>query len=207
MASDRIHADYLGIGQNHAYLDLVSKPLSVGTHMDYGLNARSGSGDRAAIYPCRCSRNRLWPLSGKRQAVLTKLQELGGDAVFLAADLCDRETATRLVPDSIGHFARLDIPVNNAQGIPPLLELTDPRTYHDLKVALQSGLLRLSGQRACIGRGIAECLVASGAALSVLRKRVTVGQGHDAPRGRSFANRHRTPEQTARFKEGTCLIW
>jgi NAD(P)-dependent dehydrogenase (short-subunit alcohol dehydrogenase family) len=76
----------------------------------------------------------------KGEAVLAELRELGGDAIFLAADLSDREDATRLVEDTIAHFGRLDVLVNNAQITPSLIEVTDLRTDEYLRTALASGL-------------------------------------------------------------------
>ena len=76
----------------------------------------------------------------KGESVLVELRELGGDASFLAADLCDRDAATKLVHDTFAHFGRLDVLVNNAQITPPLVEVTDLRTDEHLDTALQSGL-------------------------------------------------------------------
>jgi NAD(P)-dependent dehydrogenase (short-subunit alcohol dehydrogenase family) len=76
----------------------------------------------------------------KGEAVLAELRELGGDAIFLQADLCDREAATRLVNDAAGHFGGLDVLVNNAQIVPPLAEAIDPLTDGYLHTAIQSGL-------------------------------------------------------------------
>ena len=56
----------------------------------------------------------------KGERVVAALRELGGDAIFLQADLCDRVAAMRLVDDAAAHFGRLDILVNNAQLVPPL---------------------------------------------------------------------------------------
>ena len=76
----------------------------------------------------------------KGERVLAELRELGGDAIFLQADLCDREAATKLVTDAVAHFGRLDVLVNNAQIVPPLAEATDPQTDGYIDTALQSGL-------------------------------------------------------------------
>jgi NAD(P)-dependent dehydrogenase (short-subunit alcohol dehydrogenase family) len=76
----------------------------------------------------------------KGESVLAELRELGGDASFLAADLCDRDAATKLVHDTFAHFGRLDVLVNNAQITPPLVEVTGLRTDEYLDTALQSGL-------------------------------------------------------------------
>jgi NAD(P)-dependent dehydrogenase (short-subunit alcohol dehydrogenase family) len=76
----------------------------------------------------------------KGAAVLNELREIGGDAIFLSADLCDRDAATKLVQDSVARFGRLDVLVNNAQITPPLVEMVDPRTDEYLDTALESGL-------------------------------------------------------------------
>jgi NAD(P)-dependent dehydrogenase (short-subunit alcohol dehydrogenase family) len=76
----------------------------------------------------------------KGESVLAELRELGGDATFLAADLCDRDAATRLVHDTFAHFGRLDVLVNNAQITPPLVEVMDLHTDEYLDTALRSGL-------------------------------------------------------------------
>jgi NAD(P)-dependent dehydrogenase (short-subunit alcohol dehydrogenase family) len=76
----------------------------------------------------------------KGEAVLAELRELGGDAIFLQADLCDREAATKLIIDAAEHFGRLDVLVNNAQIVPPLAEATDPLTDGYIDTALRSGL-------------------------------------------------------------------
>jgi NAD(P)-dependent dehydrogenase (short-subunit alcohol dehydrogenase family) len=76
----------------------------------------------------------------KGERVVAALRELGGEAMFLQADLCDRSAARRLVDDAAAHFGRLDILVNNAQVVPPLEEATSPRTDEHLQVALASGL-------------------------------------------------------------------
>jgi NAD(P)-dependent dehydrogenase (short-subunit alcohol dehydrogenase family) len=78
--------------------------------------------------------------ASKGASVLAELRELGGDAIFLAADLCDRDAATKLVRDTVEHFGRLDVLVNNAQITPPLVEVTDLRTDEYLGTALDSGL-------------------------------------------------------------------
>ena len=72
--------------------------------------------------------------------MLAELRELGGDAIFLAADLCDRDAATKLIQETVAQFGRLDVLVNNAQITPPLVEAADLRTDEYLGIALQSGL-------------------------------------------------------------------
>lgn len=78
--------------------------------------------------------------SEKGEKVVAALRQLGGDAIFLQADLCARSAAMRLVDDAAAHFGRLDILVNNAQIVPPLEEATSPRTDDHLQIALASGL-------------------------------------------------------------------
>jgi NAD(P)-dependent dehydrogenase (short-subunit alcohol dehydrogenase family) len=76
----------------------------------------------------------------KGERVAAALRELGGEALFLEADLSKRDRATGLVDDTVAHFGRLDILVNNAQLTPPLVEAVDPQTDDYLQVALSSGL-------------------------------------------------------------------
>jgi NAD(P)-dependent dehydrogenase (short-subunit alcohol dehydrogenase family) len=76
----------------------------------------------------------------KGERVVAALRDLGGDAIFLPADLCDRDAAMRLVNEGAAHFGRLDALVNNAQTVPPLAEAVDPRTDEHLHSALASGL-------------------------------------------------------------------
>jgi NAD(P)-dependent dehydrogenase (short-subunit alcohol dehydrogenase family) len=76
----------------------------------------------------------------KGESVLAELRELGSDAIFLAADLCDRDAATKLIQETVAQFGRLDVLVNNAQITPPLVEVADLRTDEYLGIALQSGL-------------------------------------------------------------------
>lgn len=76
----------------------------------------------------------------KGERVVSQLRELGADAIFLQADLCDRAAAIRLVEDAAAHFGRLDVLVNNAQIVPPLAEALDPATDVHLRDALASGL-------------------------------------------------------------------
>jgi NAD(P)-dependent dehydrogenase (short-subunit alcohol dehydrogenase family) len=76
----------------------------------------------------------------KGERVVAQLRELGGEAVFLRADLCERDAAIRLVEDAAAHFGRLDILVNNAQIVPPMAEALDPATDDYLHEAMASGL-------------------------------------------------------------------
>ena len=78
--------------------------------------------------------------AAKCEKVVESLRVIGGEAIFLAADLCDREAAMRLVDAVVRHFGRLDVLVNNAQITPPLVEAVDPRTDDYLQLALASGL-------------------------------------------------------------------
>src|SRR5215217_4309660 len=67
------------------------------------------------------------------ERVAADLRELGGEALFLEADLLDRDRATTLVNDAAAYFGRLDILVNNAQVTPPLVEAVDPQTDDHLR--------------------------------------------------------------------------
>ena len=76
----------------------------------------------------------------KGERVVEELRALGGEAIFLQADLCDRAAAIGLVDSAARHCGRLDILVNNAQIVPPLTAASDPRTDAHLHAALASGL-------------------------------------------------------------------
>lgn len=76
----------------------------------------------------------------KGARLVEALQALGGEAIFLEADLCDRDAAMHLVDQAAAHFGRLDVLVNNAQITPPLAEAADPTTDDYLALALASGL-------------------------------------------------------------------
>ena len=76
----------------------------------------------------------------KGERVVAQLRESGADAIFLQADLCERDAAIRLVEDAAARFGRLDILVNNAQIVPSLAEALDPVTDDYLREAMSSGL-------------------------------------------------------------------
>jgi NAD(P)-dependent dehydrogenase (short-subunit alcohol dehydrogenase family) len=76
----------------------------------------------------------------KGERVVAALRELGGEAIFLEADLCNREAAAGLVDEAAAHFGRLDVLVNNAQITPPLVAASDQRIDADFALALASGL-------------------------------------------------------------------
>jgi len=72
--------------------------------------------------------------------VTAALRDLGADAHFIPADVSDRTSAQRLVVEAAAHFGALDILVNNAQTVPPLVETADPISDEYLDMALHSGL-------------------------------------------------------------------
>ncbi|MNC07112.1 3-oxoacyl-[acyl-carrier-protein] reductase FabG [compost metagenome] len=74
------------------------------------------------------------------QKVVSALQQLGAEAIFIRADLTDKAQAQRLVRDAAQHFGRLDILVNNAQVVPALVPAESPVNDGLLDVALHSGL-------------------------------------------------------------------
>ena len=103
--------------------------------------SRDGSCARAPASSSTAGRAR------KARSVVAALRELGGEAIFLQADLCDRSAAMRLVDDAAAHFGRLDILVNNAQIVPPLDEATSPRTDDHLQWRSPPGCTHRSGHR------------------------------------------------------------
>ena len=74
------------------------------------------------------------------QKVVDDLQRMGAEAIFIRADLTDKEQAQRMVKQAAEHFGRLDILVNNAQVVPPLAPSHSEANDGLLDVALRSGL-------------------------------------------------------------------
>ncbi|MDB5671643.1 MAG: 3-oxoacyl-[acyl-carrier protein] reductase [Alphaproteobacteria bacterium] len=69
-----------------------------------------------------CSRN---PDTDRENAQLIRTLGAGDRAHFVAADVGDRQQMTALVEEAARRFGRLDILVNNAQGIAPLAPILD----------------------------------------------------------------------------------
>jgi NAD(P)-dependent dehydrogenase (short-subunit alcohol dehydrogenase family) len=76
----------------------------------------------------------------KGEAVVAQLRALGADAHFIRADVSQPGEAVALVQQAAAHFGRLDILINNAQGVPDLIPSTEERTAEYLDQALSSGL-------------------------------------------------------------------
>ena len=77
----------------------------------------------------------------KGERVLAEVQQLGGEAIFVQADLGDPREARSLIESTVDRFGRLDILINNAQTVPRLAAVTDLTTDELFRVALDSGLL------------------------------------------------------------------
>lgn len=77
----------------------------------------------------------------KGERVLAEVQQLGGEAIFVQADLGDPFEARSLIESTVHRFGRLDILINNAQTVPRLAAVTDSTTDELFRVALDSGLL------------------------------------------------------------------
>ena len=58
------------------------------------------------------------------QAVVKEIENLGGSAVAVQADVSQKAGATRLVEEAVHHFGQLDVLINNA-GLYPLSLLVD----------------------------------------------------------------------------------
>lgn len=76
----------------------------------------------------------------KGAMVVAKLKELGADAIFLRADLGDKQQAQQLVERAAQHFGRLDIVVNNAQVVPDHAPADAAINDDHLDIALRSGI-------------------------------------------------------------------
>jgi len=83
-------------------------------------------------------------INGRSEArgarVLAALRARGARAEFLPADVSDREQARRLVQRTVQAFGRIDILINNAQTVPPLLETLEDDVDEHIGSALASGL-------------------------------------------------------------------
>ena len=76
----------------------------------------------------------------KGEAVVAALRQLGAEAIFVRADLTDKEQAQRLVRQAAEYFGGLDILVNNAQVVPELASAESNANDALLDVALRSGV-------------------------------------------------------------------
>lgn len=76
----------------------------------------------------------------KGPRVLEALRALGAEATFVGADVGTAEGAAAVVSTAVAQFGRLDILVNNAQVVPPLLDSLDPMADGAFDAALRSGL-------------------------------------------------------------------
>jgi len=72
--------------------------------------------------------------------VLDRLTGMGARALFLPADLSDRQAAQSLIEDAAAHFGGVDILVNNAQALAPAVETLDPANDQYFDMVLHSGL-------------------------------------------------------------------
>ncbi|MEU3274770.1 SDR family oxidoreductase [Saccharomonospora sp. NPDC006951] len=63
--------------------------------------------------------------SERLDEVAKEIDELGGQAVAVPADVTDDDSASALVESTLDHFGRVDALVNNAFAIPPITELAD----------------------------------------------------------------------------------
>jgi NAD(P)-dependent dehydrogenase (short-subunit alcohol dehydrogenase family) len=68
------------------------------------------------------------------------LRELGADVHFIQADISNKAVAQQLISETAQHFGGLDILINNAQGVPALIDAASPQNDDNLEQALRSGL-------------------------------------------------------------------
>ncbi len=73
-------------------------------------------------------------------AVVAKLKDIGATAEFVQADLTQRDAAKHAVVATAQRFGRLDILVNNAQLMPPLLKASEAGSDALIQSAMASGL-------------------------------------------------------------------
>jgi NAD(P)-dependent dehydrogenase (short-subunit alcohol dehydrogenase family) len=73
------------------------------------------------------------------EAELREIAAPGAGAVFIAADLGDRETVTGVIRRAVQDTGRIDVLVNNGQGIPPLKSLLN-KPDDEFDYALRTGL-------------------------------------------------------------------
>ncbi|MFZ2614742.1 MAG: glucose 1-dehydrogenase [Anaerolineae bacterium] len=85
----------------------------------------SGLGQGLAIRFSQASAKVIVHFNASRagsQAVVERIETLGGEALALAADLTQPDEVTRLVTQAVAHFGRVDMLINNA-GLYPLAGL------------------------------------------------------------------------------------
>ena len=76
----------------------------------------------------------------KGARVLAALLARGARAEFLRADVSERAQARQLVHRTVEIFGRIDILINNAQTVPPLLESLEDGVDEHIGTAMASGL-------------------------------------------------------------------
>ena len=76
--------------------------------------------------------------AAKLDAVAREIEEAGGPALAVPCDVADRAAVFSLVEDVVNAFGRLDVLVNNAQGVPPNRRLQDV-PVEDAELAWSTG--------------------------------------------------------------------
>lgn len=76
----------------------------------------------------------------RADAVLEQLGRIGGDAIFVPADVSCKTDAFRLVETAVKRFGRIDILINNAQSIPPSARSEDDGREAAFAETIASGL-------------------------------------------------------------------
>jgi NAD(P)-dependent dehydrogenase (short-subunit alcohol dehydrogenase family) len=104
----------------HQLFDLSNKVAIVtgsGSGLGSGIALRFAEAGAKVVVNYRSS-------AGGAQAVADKIEVLGGSAAAIQADVTQKADAVRLIAETVNHFGKLDILINNA-GIYPLSSLVD----------------------------------------------------------------------------------
>ncbi len=123
--------------------------------------ARSGIGQAVAVAFARNGAKVV--LSGRTNAddTLTRIKEIGGDAIFVAGDVGEVRDVEHLIATTIDTYGRLDVAVNNAGLLPVTAPLCD-QTVEDFDAIVK---VDLRGVFLCMKYEIPEMLKVGGGSI------------------------------------------